>query len=450
MYADKVIEDENLSRIARENGIEVDANMTFEDLAIHLRAKTKDASLTFVDRAIKELEEFLKGDVFSNISFANGEMANDLVGNIARQLLYLRNKHPVDLEFEQAARQMIKKEMNSMQLSSLRQKSKISLWIDRAKKGFKSLLGDLGEFEAQVLLSRARDQAYLNQVIDQAGVRDLFEAGDVELMNQILLHAKGMADAIPADKAIKGADAVGDALKALSDNFFFKMKVLGAKVEYLADFGGFSQRYDQTAVKAVPREKWVDQMMQKYADLDRVREAMPWLKTDKQVRQYFERVYDDISTGHYREDQVLNKQLQGGNVNNQISKHRHITIKPEHVAEFDALYGSRQTGAEILNHVGRRAEVLAASEHFGPNYLKTQEDVVKVLDQAQAKSDLMDGSKAKIPEKVSKLFRRGIFSHGARFAAIMNKIIGEADHPSDIKLATWFQSVRQFMDTVSL
>jgi hypothetical protein len=48
------------------------------------------------------------------------------------------------------------------------------------------------------------------------------------------------------------------------------------------------------------------------------------------------------------------------------------------------------------------------------------------------------------------LLRTGRFSDKGRMDAIFDKIVGEADHPENRRLATLFGSIRQFMDMISL
>jgi ribA/ribD-fused uncharacterized protein len=300
-----------------------------------------DVGLTGEARAV--VKELLGEELLAKMKFANDEHASDVLDTLVDELMHFRSVSKSPDEFKEMFKTRLQQMLSQRQRSSLAQQRANRTWNQIAETdGFRGLVAKLvGSFEKgirqvgesvahSIQRSVGQKVGALEGLIDDLNVRNLWESNDRAFMDQVMWHAKDLGEIPKGWTPVKGAKEVGHGLRILNDEFYAQMTSKGADIGYLKTHGGLTQRYDQKLMGKVSKDQWIDEMIgdgkNGYLDLEETFKSLPWLRNGsmEDLRGYLSKFYDDVKQGHLREQEVIDDQLLGGNLNNQVAKRRSV------------------------------------------------------------------------------------------------------------------------------
>jgi hypothetical protein len=116
----------------------------------------------------------------------------------------------------------------------------------------------------------------------------------------------------------------------------------------------------------------------------------------------------------------------GGNLANQVSRSKTMIFKPGEAHRYDMQYGSGDTASLIIAQIGRRSEVAAFMQHFGPDYKATWSRFM-----AESGGD-----------------SRYSLDKRSRIDQTFKMLTGELDHPVDQGISVMGKAARNFSNSV--
>ncbi len=269
---------------------------------------------------------------------------------------------------------------------------------------------------ADVRALREADITPLTQLLVANGLAEHWQNNSLV---QVVLHYIETGEAKTPE-----VKALGDTLRKTVDVGAGRINSLGGAYRFLPKYV-FSQIHDASKITR-NRAAWQSYLMQSI-DWEATGRFMGVMDTEAKRTAYLDAVFD-LLTQSLENPLALSLEEFGGNIRSQTSLRRTLHLLPGKGFEYDMVFGSGNTGAEILSQIGRRAEKAAIMQFGGPKYKATW-----------AKEMSSMGIQLGNP-----------FSEIRRMDSTFRHITGEWDHPVDKGLAAMGRAVRNAMNSAAL
>jgi hypothetical protein len=316
--------------------------------------------------------------------------------------------------------------LNSRAKAGLFARTKLGLnhlysYLDgRARKGVANS-GDSVSARIHELLDS--DLAPVAALMQELGISPRVWAENGELVRQTVLELNGVKTGNVA------AREMAEILHLANNTGTGRLNSLGAGIRNLEWFA-FSQVHNRNLILGVSKDEFISDVMG-WLDWER---TYPNLDTPAKRIKYLEAIHHEstrVDGGQSSMD--LDPETMGGNIANQVSRHRTMHFLPGKAFDYDMKYGSGNTGNLIFQQLTKRAERAAIMEAFGTDYKKTWKSVMKRI----APSRDMEAV------ALERLFKKA-----ERIDMTFQHLTGNLDHPTDLKIAAIGQGVRNFANMV--
>lgn len=261
---------------------------------------------------------------------------------------------------------------------------------------------------------------FVNDLI-ATGLDTQWRNGDETIVRAIISEMKGVGSGEPVIQRL------AETLKKTQEAQVGRLNARGANIRVLDGYV-FSQVHSPHAIRSAGPEflsdlgAWVDWEATERS----VGPNTPEGKFDRGL--YLKQLQHELSKTERTAPEGFDPVTMGGNLANRTSHRRTIHFKDTYAFDYDTKYGSGNTAGMIFEQLVKRAELATVMESFGPDYKKTWNKLMYDLGRAGQ-------------WRYSKLGRIDLTFQG---------IVGDLNHPEDIRLAAAGQATRQYMNSVAL
>lgn len=220
--------------------------------------------------------------------------------------------------------------------------------------------------------------------------------------------------------------SIGDVLRQTIDMQAGRINAHGGAYRLLEGYS-LSTVHDPVRISA-DKAGWTRFLLD-HVDWERTGDINGRLDTEQARLGYIESVFKVLID--VKDDPNFDIETMGGNVLNESSMRRTIHFKPakdSKAFQYDMLYGSGDTGGEIIAQIMRRGERSAIISQLGPTYKKTWSDAMTSMG---------------IQFKTS-------FDELARANSTFQQLVGTWDNPVNVSLARKGRALRNYANSVSL
>lgn len=239
---------------------------------------------------------------------------------------------------------------------------------------------------------------------------------DEDLMRGFMRYMTGGGTDDPLLKQL------ADTLRRTNEIQVGRLNSLGARIDLLDDFA-FSQVHNALAIARLGPEGWKNRIRD-WVDWDRMERLHGKIK-DKEA--FLDAVFREVGDPKKPLPDMFDEVTMGGNLAAQLSHRRVIHFKDTFGFDYDMEFGSGNTGGHIVSTIQRRAEMAVAMEHVGSNPKKNWAEVMYELGRPGA-------------------WR---FEKLGRIDGTMQELLGNLNHPDDVRLAAIGRASRQYIDMVA-
>lgn len=282
--------------------------------------------------------------------------------------------------------------------------------------------------ESQQQARVTEDTSAVMNVIDAEGLYDAWMDDTIVADVVAYLESDRTAEVPPPVKRI------GDVLHNTYKKQVNEMTAAGADVKWLKGFA-LTQRWDAAKIRAVSFEEFRAALIE-HVDMARVNRFHETIHTDPDS--YLKAVYDDLRDGSKRDAPEVEDEFYGGNIANQVSKHRALFLKEGGTFPVMSKFGRGDSvGQMILNQLSYNAERTVIMENFGSNYKKTF-------------AELMDDPMIQNPKGKGLIARKKHEADLFITTKAFDKITGELDNPVNAKISEVYGTARRYSNIVNL
>lgn len=303
----------------------------------------------------------------------------------------------------------------------------------RAKAGLDSLYSFLdgiarkdvkaaGASVAENISARVQSDVtpFVNDLI-ATGLDSQWRAGDETLVRALISEMKGLKTNEPV------VQRLAETLRKTQEAQVGRLNSRGANIRVLDGYV-FSQVHSAHAIKTAGPEFLSD--LSAWVDWEATERAVgantPDGKFDRNL--YLKQLQHELSKTERDAPEGFDPVTMGGNLANRASHRRTVHFKDTNAFDYDTKYGSGNTAGLIFEQLVKRAELATLMENFGADYKKTWNSLMYELGRAGQ-------------WRWSKLGRIDLTFQG---------LVGDLNHPEDIRLAAAGQATRQYMNSVAL
>lgn len=300
----------------------------------------------------------------------------------------------------------------------------------QARKG---VVGE-GASIAEEMTGRVIDHTNpLYEVLVDTGLLDLFEANDPGILQSIAQEMRGIRT---GNEAIA---RVADTLKKTLDMQGGMLNAHGAHIRPLAG-RMFGQVHDAEAILA-NRTAWIEWVAPRLNAREMKRLLGPNRGNEFDVVLHLNQMLHEMEAN--RDTGPFDANLEGGNLGNQVSRRRTLIFNGDEGIAYDMEWGSGNTANLIFQQLRKRAEQITVMQHFGPRYLSNWSRFMARV--GLEPNPTSDGAVMGVLRKFDNL------THPLhRLNWTFHELVGDLNHPKDVNLARWTQTIKNMVNGVTL